>query len=664
MAESFHVQQALFGYREGHNLLASSISLSPQARHFLATITDSSGTESSDGFDCGYTGVPVPDTDYYALFCTWLAPEMPRPGCVWSHVLLVELTDLARISNLSVLWKLYRRPTIPAQLGFSDYLQELTLEQTLDTGVFTKSIDRHRASVLLNALYEQPESGVVVLDQECSPWEEIVFDIWSQQWPRLRRNFAFSTSSLGDRRLAGVSFDLQIAPAKSDRLWRRKGLPTLVVDMMSENSQVALEQSWINVVLADLEHHGASELRNFFFAYASDIEKPRRAFPLLVKAYTSLSTNLDWGERLRSIGTIFPNESEALRLKEMLVTPNNPAKLDREWSTAAFLLGSPEAKAYAKVPFDHVGLAPNLWNDKREDVLALIARLVRQDEHPSSRAFANAIGKCVAPNDLHSIAQRHPELIPVFISQRTELAHEVGTWELPGYVQSQIFEVLEGLSLSQEEWGGIMEAMFVAATFVSVNSAVRNSGSYAMPGAFRWLNHEISKRLLPSPEWRHALIEAAANELAGGKTLSPSQLALCSWIVPPEAVRYWLSTSRTDLLELASKSLDELPKPLRSYTAFVLVTVGLRSKTLDGVKLIKRGYFQVHEVLANGQATSDEWALLGPELPRIGWNEWDRCEKLRRAARKWLSNYWKNGNPLMEAASTTRESEIAREILN
>jgi hypothetical protein len=669
MTDPIRVQQALFGYREGHNLLAGSISLAPRVRHFLATITDSSGTESPERFDCAYTGVPVPETDYYALFRTWLAPEMPRPGCVWSHVLLIELTDLARIPNLSVLRKLCRRPTMPLQLGFSDYLQVLTLEPSLETIMSSVSMDEHRASVVLKALYEQPESSVVILDDSCLPWEEIVFRIWSQQWPRLRRNFAFSTSSLGDRRLAGINFDLQIAPAKSQRLWHRPGPLTLVLDMPTENTEKTPVPSWMDIALADLEGYAKTELREFFFAYGSDIEKPRQAFLQLVKARTILSATSDWTDRLRSIGSIFPNETEALRLKETLVTPNDPtdvkSKLDREWSTAAFLLGAPEASAYAKVSFDHVGLAPLLWGQKRDDVLALIARLVRRDESPSAMAFANAIGKCIVPNDLRNIASKHPELISIFVSQRTELAHEVGTWELPGYIQSQIFEVLENLSLSHEEWGEIMGAMFSAATYVSVRDAVRNAGPYAMRGAFQWLSHEISTRMLPSSGWREALLEPTAHLLASPRPLLPAELAFCSWIVPPEVVRRLLSSSRTDVLELANHPLEDLPKPLRNHTAFVLVTIGLRSKTLEGVKLIKRGYFKVYGTLANIQATSEEWALLSPELPRIGmWSEWDRCEKLRRAVRQWLLKYWQSGNPLVEAATTLEENEIARQILN
>src|SRR5437868_1831594 len=113
MPEQIKLQQALFGYRDGHNLLASSTALAPRVRQFLATITDSSGPENNTGFEGAFTGLPVPETDFYALFCTWPAPEMSRPGCVWSHVILIPLADLARIQALFHLRKLCSRPSIP-----------------------------------------------------------------------------------------------------------------------------------------------------------------------------------------------------------------------------------------------------------------------------------------------------------------------------------------------------------------------------------------------------------------------------------------------------------------------------------------------------------------------------------------------------------------------
>jgi len=671
MFEQFRVQQALFGYREGHNLLAASVSLAPRVRHFLATITDGSGSEAAEGFDCAFTGLPVPETDYYALFCTWPAPEMPRPGCVWSHVLLIELADLARISDFSALRKLCRRPSSTLE-GFSDYAQPLSKGVSNDDAHPLGAIDQARASMLLAALYGQPESSIVVLDQKYSPWENIIFAIWSQQWPRLRRNFSFSTGSLGDRRLAGVAFDLQVAPFSSQRLWRRGGQATVLLDMLSTQTQpTTAVPAWMSLVLDDLDNGPTSSLRQFFFSYGSDIEKPRQAFSRLAGAYIHLNceSDKDWTERLRLTAEIFPYESEALRLKEWLVTPNNTLDsaqdLERAWSTAAFLLGSPEAKAYAKVPFDHAGLAPFLWDRKKDEVLALIARLVRREENPSAAAFALAVGKCVKPDELQNISSKHPELISIFVSRRPELAHEVCTWQLPGHIQSQIFEVLEKLSLSQQEWGEIMGAMFLAATFVSVRSAVKYAGPCAMRGALRWLENSTAHQYLPSPAWRDALMESAAERLADERLLLPAELAFSSWFVSPEVIRKHLSASREDVQQLAQKPLDFIPAPLRTHSAFLLVTLGLRAKKIEGVRLISRGYFEVFNVLASSRATAEEWSLLSPELPRLRrWGDWDRCERLRRAVRQWLLKYANHLNPLTEVATTLQQQEIARQIFS
>lgn len=671
MPEQFRVQQALFGYREGHNLLAASVSLPPRVRHFLATVTDSSGTEAAEGFNCAFTGISVPETDYYALFCTWPAPEMPRPGCVWSHVLLIELTNLAQIPDLSILRKLCRRPPTSVTQSFGDYSQELTLDSSNDAETPIGVVEQQRASALFAALYQQPESSVVVLDEKCSLWEEIVFAIWSQQWPRLRRSFAFSTGSLGDRRLAGIAFDLQVAPLSSQRLWRRAGSSTVVVDLLSNSAEQTSAPGWMTIVLDDLEQSCPRRLRQFLFTYGSDMERPRFAFSQLVNAYTILNSepDLDWTERLRSLARIFPNESEALRLKEWVLTPSDnldaAQNLERAWSTAAFLLNAPEARAYAKLPFDHAGLAPLLWEKKRDEVLALIARLVRKDENPSATAFALAIGKSIQPSELHPISNRYPELIPIFISHRIELARDVGTWQLPGYVQSQIFEVLESLHLNQQEWGEIMGAMFLAATYTSIRSAVRNAGPYAMQGAFRWLDGSIANELLPSQTWRDALVESAVDQLTTNTTLPPAKLAFCSWFVSPDAILRFLSSDRSDVQQLAQEPLDILPKPLQTHVAFLLVALGLRANTIKGIRLISRGYFQVYSVLAASRATSEEWSLLSSELPRIGrWGDWDRCERLRRSVRKWLLQHASFGNPLLEAAETSEQSEIARQILS
>jgi hypothetical protein len=228
---------------------------------------------------------------------------MPRPGCVWSHVLLLDLTDLARIRDLSVLRELCLRPAVPPDL--STYKRPLSL-LARDTAAGTADLkDQFRAACLLPAVYGQPQNGVVVLDEKSSFWEVIVFALWSQQWPRLRRTFAFSTGSLGDRRLGGVAFDLQIGPLSSQRLWGRDGLPTVVLEDPSGALPPTLVP-WVRTAVDDLFKGTNGALRQFLFSYGSDVEKPRHAFVRLVECFDGPPSGEEDGPHGQKVCAIRP----------------------------------------------------------------------------------------------------------------------------------------------------------------------------------------------------------------------------------------------------------------------------------------------------------------------------------------------------------------------
>lgn len=668
MPENIKLQQALFGYRDGHNLLATSTALAPRVRQFLATITDSSGPENNKGFEGAFTGLPVPETDFYALFRTWPAPEMPRPGCVWSHVILIQIADLARIPTLFQLGKLCSRPSVP--IDSARYEEPLALDVTKAEESAAGKPDQRRLHYLVRALYEHPEAGVVILDEECASWENAVFHVWAQQWPRLRREFAFSTGSLSDRRLAGIPFDLQIAPISSERLWRRAGASTLLLNFSASPPEPFGEAApqWVDVTEADLRDESDRRFRQFLFDYGSDVEKPRAAFSKLAAVYKHVGTVSEsaWADLLRTVGESFPVPTEAVRLKRWLVTlpaSLNPSdKLERAWSIVSFLLDSQCNAAYPSLDFDFANSAVSLWKEKREQTITLLSRLVQRDEKPAAISFAEGIASAVDSASLGAIAEGHGELVPLVIRHNPALAFEIATWKLSGHIQTQVYETLTKLALSQADWGRIVGAMFIAATYVSVREAVAMAGPSAMTGAFRWLEHQVAKEVLPSHAWRDALAPCAVAQLSQTKDLQPAQLALCAWCVPSEDVRRILSASREDVQGMAEASPDAIPAPLQVSTAFLLLTLGLRENSDAAANMVLRNFFTVHSALATGAHSSESWWLISPELPALRWwRDWDRCEKLRQAVHFSLSQRGACKR-LREFAKTSDERKIAHKV--
>lgn len=635
MPEQFQVEQALFGYREGHNLVVASVGLAPRLRQFLANVTDVSGPENAIGFEASYTGMPVPETDYYALFCTWPAPEMPRPGCVWSHVLLLDLTDLARIPDLSIIRSLCQRPAIP--LDSSAYEKPLKLIAANTIPGVRRPEDQHRAAFLLSALYGHPENGIVVLDEESLLWETTVFGLWSQQWPRLRRNFAFSTGSLGDRRLAGVAFDLQVAPLSSHRLWGRGGPPTVVLDYSSKSPSPS-PPPWASSALEDLLLPDTQGFRTFLRTYGSDVAALRAAFTPLARMHRSfaVANKEPWKVTLRAIATEFPAPDEARTLKLASVSRPLPypvkTTLDRLTDTMSFLCLEDTTGAFARVELNFMTVLADLWPARREAVATILTKPPLTETRWTG--LAKAAAARMTADEIPWLWETHPELLVLFVRLNPSLATTPNVWQLPDRSQWGVVGALEASEVSQGLWRNIIRAMLAAETMVAAREVTQHAGVAALDGALDWLVESPSAQF-PSPLWREVLRPLAEERLARGP-LSPPELAFCAAIVPA-TIATGLPATRPDLRALAAEPLETLPASLRLPTAFLLVTLGLQASAQAGAPLLARGFFPVYESLEGADEPPEAWRLLQPHLPTLWfWEEWDRCLKLRRALENWV----------------------------
>src|SRR5437660_8372161 len=110
MRAGIELHQALHGYSDGHQLLASSLNLTREQQWQLLVMSDLSGPSFRAGFDSYLTGYPLAVGGLYCLARTWFAPELSRPGCVWTHTILISDTDVAQIPDFRFLLSHFRRP--------------------------------------------------------------------------------------------------------------------------------------------------------------------------------------------------------------------------------------------------------------------------------------------------------------------------------------------------------------------------------------------------------------------------------------------------------------------------------------------------------------------------------------------------------------------------
>lgn len=105
------LHQMLHGYKLGHNYIQGSIVLpSTHDMDKIATLSDWSEYVGVDGMRDYITAYPLDESPYYVVAKTWYADEMHRPGCVWTHSLLIQKEDLAKVSDFCNLLYLFEVP--------------------------------------------------------------------------------------------------------------------------------------------------------------------------------------------------------------------------------------------------------------------------------------------------------------------------------------------------------------------------------------------------------------------------------------------------------------------------------------------------------------------------------------------------------------------------
>ena len=237
------IHQALHGYQRGHKLLAASLPLPEAADQLMLVLSDLSGTREAPGYETYLTGYPLDDTSMYAFARTWMAPELSRPGCVWTHTLLVPLQSVGQLEG-RILNRLFKRPVTSNDFGlYEGVLRAPTVSHDLSEG-------SESAGSVIQTLYEFPDHTTWVASESSSEFEPLVLGIWDQQWADLKRGFTFSTGSLSPRRIQGNLIDLQIVPNAQISSWDGiKGTRSA--------SRVRSLQPWARTAAADLGQPGS-----------------------------------------------------------------------------------------------------------------------------------------------------------------------------------------------------------------------------------------------------------------------------------------------------------------------------------------------------------------------------------------------------------------------
>ncbi|EEJ5470578.1 hypothetical protein KAC08_004074 [Salmonella enterica subsp. diarizonae serovar 60:k:z] len=209
----------IHGYRKGHQLLASSTTLSREDQAVVDRLSDVTGPlRPKEQFEPYLTTYPLPSGIYYVVARTWQDLSVPRAGCVRTKSVLINMKDWVGRLPLPAVLQLLDPSLLPDE---SEAVCVELNEQLVEEYPFVSGFNTNE---FLEALFLEEPKPVVVFD---APKPELIaLRLLAALWPQIRQEFALSTFALSPRRIGGRDLDLVFSPSNakarfSDWLGRR-----------------------------------------------------------------------------------------------------------------------------------------------------------------------------------------------------------------------------------------------------------------------------------------------------------------------------------------------------------------------------------------------------------------------------------------------------------
>jgi len=197
------VNTQLHGYRQGHQLLDSTVKLSKSDQSVVDRLSDVAGPlRPGELFDPYLSAYPLPSDDYYVLARTWQDLTVPRAGCGRTLSLVIPADKWQSAGSLQSFLDFLDPRTFPLAAASAELTDEPTTQ--------LPQAPEFRANELLEALFLEDQKPVAVFDAP-SP-ELIAVRLLTALWPASRRHFSLSTFALSPRKIGGRNFDLVFAP--------------------------------------------------------------------------------------------------------------------------------------------------------------------------------------------------------------------------------------------------------------------------------------------------------------------------------------------------------------------------------------------------------------------------------------------------------------------
>ena len=660
------IQQTLHGYHEGHRLLAASTTLPAETEQIMSVLSDLSGQGIVRHFEVYITGYGLPELGAYALAKTWYAPEMTRPGCVWTHTLLIPFGLLGNTQSLHGFVRLFKRPVLDnyREYGVPCGLAGLDSQKNHPNVVANVAMQSRE---VIYRLYDNPDSTVVVPIDSPKMVEPIFLEIWSQQWPRLRRHFTFCTGAISGRRIDGRWFDLLGVPvSRFDEVHRT--IKNSVVAELESRLSVDERKSWLKVVVGDLES-APMALRKFLFEFGAEAENGRPDFVPMTNLFLALDDRADRsvGKVISSLRAVFPRANMGTKLKRRLLAGEVGPDVLRTPSVPLQLILLSEGELFDTSAAQVRSIALRSWAHDPGGVIATLDSMMQQNAPLNDMTMAT-LAETLEPDQVTRLGTWSVALGKLASYRPMILTHEVFVG-MEGRNRA-LLEYLSSPRATQEEVNAILHQWLREREFGQVEAASGHRPNAIVPEVLNLMiaPMEQEDREFPTdllirlcrrfPEKVTKWLKRNIPEL-GHRPVE--RMVMGCIVVGVEYKQIPITKANIDAWERFLSCPAKLDLVLWEAAVMQLFLRAMQLRSAYAARVATATFPYIFRRLRDSQISYEEWYTLQEILIGFGW-DWNRCRRLTEGLIdhfrefEWPRKYFVD---MMK-----KDAELAREICN
>lgn len=617
----------LHGYDNGHRLLAASVMLKSKIEmDAVSVLSDwSEYLSPAKGGDSSYiTAYPLTESGYYVIAKSWYADEMKRPGCVWTHSLLLPIREMNEISDYKILLQCFKRPIVGK--GFELYSRPID-SQNLEKGYSSFLPIQADREIIGNILYAfvnsiSPIYFNVVAEKQVA---ETILAIMNVLPPRMSERVSWCSGSAYIRKLHGQPLSCQFLSGVSE------------VNAMSYYSS---EPKWLTFILDGIMQDDVIQGQLIRFL-AEDINDDARCYSAIASIMFILDDYFGGGKQgreerfktsLEIIAEAFPKYDEGKVIKDLFVNLSfsrsycqdktffyffatlslegafniNDNSFCKRW--LSFVSSKREQYLSLLSDISHAQ-SINLWGQKvlKESVDELSSIEIRNLVENDFRLFSTA--ELLNPKILNKLDW--PSLNPVIINNLLPMLMDARSQDVFTEWGNLFLKMLyEGIKINKQ-LASLIFTKYIDATAVLLDFVNEDNKRYVdneLGLQLIWKTTEILKWL--------SGVEMITDNVADAIVIYVNEHSI--------EVKSFKANVWKPFLGLRFHNL-------RSDVFAFMFSLSF-NWLYDGValELMRVSFYQLHKLQADRQLKYTAWAKIAPYMESLFiLDDWDKCKKMR-----------------------------------